>query len=258
MLSLEVVPEGGERRARLDELRERGRGESSSTILITHHARPLLDFVSPTERRGFREIIEERLVRELDHQSEQQGGGELACGWTAELALDADEDCRVTATTLAREVRELWVDRLARPGLVLEGIYPLIGSPIAALDEEDAEGPLLALQIEERAVAVLEVAGGSPCSIEIHDSVRPTARLCAELVGTACPEVLLCGGGPDLARLGYEIARTSGTWVRILRPRRSLTFEEPPPANLAAILGAANHAFGLAHGGAVACVPPRG
>lgn len=257
LCSLQRVGEGAELLATLDGLREGGRGGARSAILVTHHARPFLDYVPLSPGRGTREVIEQRLERELARRRELDGDGELACGWASELPLDPTEDCRVSATAIGEGVRELWMDRLSRRGLTVEGIYPLIGAPLAALAEADAAGPLLALQIEEQDVTVLEVAGGVAHSIEIHERVQPTAQQCAELIGTGCPEVVLCGGGADLSELGYELARTSGTWVRILRPRQSFLTEGHRPATLAAVLGAASLAFGLDPVGSLAAVPPQ-
>lgn len=139
-------------------------------------------------------------------------------------------------------------------GVDLAGLYPLAGCPIAAIGREAIRAPTLCLQIENDLTAVVETDQGGCRSIEVFHQ-RPSLRQCMELVGTACPEVLLFGGGERLRPLGLELALTGTTWVRILKPAGVGDCEESGSEALGSILGAARHAFGIASPDAVACVP---
>ena len=164
-----------------------------------------------------------------------------------------DERC-VVAATVEESVRDRWQERLAARGFRLEGIYPQLGTPLCALEPRLVELPTLALQVEKDSVAVMEVSGGGCRSIEVHARAHPITSFCERLIGIGCAEVLLCGGEDRLPQLGYEIARSSGTWIRLQRERGAE--DEPGARPPMAILGGAYHAFGLTPVGAVACVPP--
>jgi hypothetical protein len=110
------------------------------------------------------------------------------------------------------------------------------------------------LQFERGHVAIMESLGGSCRSLEVR-AEPPERRLCAELIGDGCSEVALCGGGVDLSRFGYELVLSGQTWARL----PPLDAVGPAlPSSLAAMVGAARHACGLAPTDAVACVPPAG
>lgn len=144
--------------------------------------------------------------------------------------------------------RARWTRALDAQGLELSAIYPLAGSPLGALDEEGQT--VLCVQVEREVIAVMELVRGRCAQLESFPREEPTSRRVQELVGEACPEVLLCGGGADLSELGYELACGGSTWVSILRPR-SLPLSEPDQA---AIVGAVRHACGLVPADRLACL----
>lgn len=141
---------------------------------------------------------------------------------------------------MAPTARSRWARSLAAHDLDLVAVYPLAGSPLGALEE----GPDSALfvQVEHELIVVAELVHGRCVQLELHPGAEPTPRRVQELVGEACPEVLLCGGGAELSVLGYELVRTGSTWVRLLHASSPRL---PEPA-LAALVGAARHASGLA------------
>jgi hypothetical protein len=152
---------------------------------------------------------------------------------------------------MRHEDRERWSRELLEHGLELASIYPLAGSPLGILDVQERPAPCL--QVEHAFLAVMEIVGGRCAQLELHH-VEPTLPRVLELVGPACPELFLCGGGADLSALGYAIARAGTTWVRILRPD-SRTLDDPAHG---AMVGAARHACELAPAERLSFVPsPR-
>jgi hypothetical protein len=144
--------------------------------------------------------------------------------------------------------RGRWTRLLEAEGLELRALYPLAGSVVGALaGDENA----LCVQVEHGLVAVMALARGRCMELELVQGAAPTARRVQELIGEACPEVVLCGGGADLSELGYALACGGSTWVRILRPR----VPEPAGTELAALYGAARHALGLVPAGRLSAVP---
>ena len=231
----------------LGELGDRSGRSLRPAIVVTHRARPVVEYLP---EKGLAEVphFEASVERILRQQ------GAAAWGWETRLpARDGDERC-IVAAAVDESVRDRWQERLAARGFRLEGIYPQLGTPLCALEPRLVELPTLALQVEKDSVAVMEVSGGGCRSIEVHARAHPITSFCERLIGIGCVEVLLCGGEDRLPQLGYEIARSSGTWIRLQRERgaKDSSSSHPPMA----ILGAAYHAFGLTPTGTVACVPP--
>jgi hypothetical protein len=139
-------------------------------------------------------------------------------------------------------IHSAWQPRLALLGIELHRIFPLVGAPLLALAQAPRE-PLVYLQVEHTLIAVMELVGGRSMELAVYGGEEPKVRRCRELVGEACPEVLLAGGGGDLSAIGYELARTGTTWVRILRPCGLVTHANA--SSLGAVIGVARHASGL-------------
>jgi len=231
----------------LGELGDRSGRALRPAIVVTHRARPVVEYLP---EKGLADVP--RLEAHVERILHQQGAA--AWGWETRLpAREGDERC-VVAATVEESVRDRWQERLAARGFRLEGIYPQLGTPLCALEPRLVELPTLALQVEKDSVAVMEVSGGGCRSIEVHARAHPITSFCERLIGIGCAEVLLCGGEDRLPQLGYEIARSSGTWIRLQRERGAE--DEPGARPPMAILGGAYHAFGLTPVGAVACVPP--
>lgn len=239
--------------ALLDSTPLRGTGAPPPVIVITPRARPLAGFLSGAEAERLALASGDAGALEEVFGARVEGCGMRVWGWEADL-FPADEAERpFVAAAVDLELARRWLERLEARGLRLAGIYPQLGAPLAALEPRLYECPTLALQVESDEVAVIELIGGRCSSIEVHRRDHPTTGMCAALIGVECPEVLLCGGDEQLPQLGYELARRTGTWVRLQRERGASNDTAPPPPM--AILGAAYHALDLAPAGRVACIP---
>ncbi len=214
--------------------------------------RALLERLSSPHRGALLVSEEARLsvrhgpgARRSAHDPEHDGlaRGFVLCGG------GSPERCLVA--TVARERRLLWSAALARLGLRLEGIYPLLGSALAGIEQDASARPRLVLQLERRWIALLEEQGAR-CLDALVLEESPSVARCAALIGEGCPEVALCGGGVDLSAFGYELVRDGRTWARL---PAVLCLGGPARTSLAAAVGAARHALGLAAVDAVACVP---
>lgn len=157
---------------------------------------------------------------------------------------------------LPRSTLHGWTAALTRLGVRLERVLPLGGSPLLLLERAPRE-PVLFLQVERRSITTMELVAGRCTELGVLPGVEPTPERCLELVGTACPEVLLAGKGLDLSALGYALARSGTTWVSILRPRSGLGGHAAEAHTLGAIFGAARFACGLASLPAFVSARPR-
>lgn len=199
-----------------------GRNAPERVVLVTSEARPAL-LAKPFARM-------DRL-------------GDEACEPSPAGGFDLPRERFLTPrfrADMAPTARSRWARSLAAHDLDLVAVYPLAGSPLGAL-EEGLDSALF-VQVEHELIVVAELVHGRCVQLELHPGAEPTPRRVQELVGEACPEVLLCGGGAELSVLGYELARTGSTWVRLLHASSPRL---PEPA-LAALVGAARLASGLA------------
>jgi hypothetical protein len=161
---------------------------------------------------------------------------------------------RLAAAIPDAALRE-WTRAARDAGVRLAGVYPLLGSALAGVRVDAAqERPWLLLQVERRGSAILECVGASCRGVETLPHDAPSIARCLDLLGEACPIALLCGGGMDLSELGYGLVREGSTWIRLagLAGRVDCGGQ---PASLAAAVGAARHALGLAPQDAVGCAP---
>lgn len=169
----------------------------------------------------------------------EEGPPRTAVLVTDEIALD----CSARELELPRTVLERWSAPLTGLGVRLGLVLPLSGSPLLNLERAPRE-PALLLQVERRSITTMEIVAGRCAELHVLRDIEPTPERCRELVGTGCPEVLLAGKGVELSALGYSLARTGTTWVRILRPKADLGVFQAGAHGLAAILGAARLAAG--------------
>jgi len=163
----------------------------------------------------------------------------------ATLRVEPELDgCRLTAA-LDSDPRCAWSDAAQRAGVLLSGVYPLLGCALAGVRVDDSKRPGLLLQVERSGTAIVEHAGPHCRGVEQVRHDAPSVRACLELLGEGCPTALLCGGGADLSELGYQLVGAGSTWIR-LAPLLARVECAAEPATLAAVVGAARHAAGLA------------
>jgi hypothetical protein len=184
--------------------------------------------LSPIETFGEIEALSAALAR---HDTAQRA--RTAAVVTVEAAPGCGPSCDASIT---------WRERLGTLGIALKRVYPLVGAPLLAL-ERAPRVPLLYLQVEAAFLGVMGIVRGEITDLEVVAAREPVLEQCRDLVGAACPEVLLAGGRPDLSEIGYGLARAGDTWVRILRPEGERT--GLATTSLAALVGAARHASGL-------------
>lgn len=166
-------------------------------------------------------------------------------------AVSVDDERR---TATERGCCARWAEALDGVGLRLVEVHPLVGSALSGIRFDTPHRPSLVVQVEEECIAIIEAVGPSCRGLEVH-ACAPTAERCMRLIGDGCPEVLLCGGGTDLSRLGYEVALMGRTWVRL---PKLLSTGVAVPSAAAAMVGAARHALGIIEPGAIAHIRPRG
>ncbi|MBI4615926.1 MAG: hypothetical protein HY720_20075 [Planctomycetes bacterium] len=181
-------------------------------------------------------------------------------GWCSQPSSPGARRTRWLAAGMNRHLGDQWRQRLARFGLSLDFLYPLVGGA-SALVEAPPKARLAVLEVERCFLAATRLAGGAVEGVRIAYTAdrSPSAAEAIEILGGGVEALFYAGRTPGLAQLASDVARLAGVECRPI----AVAFAGPLPAgtsevSLAGIAGAARHALGrvLPHR-AVAISTPR-
>jgi hypothetical protein len=198
-------------------LAQLGGGHPRRALVVTAEARPFL------ARGGERPRVTD---------------DDLVCAWSA-----LPRSAGWLGAALPHDAREAWAALLARRGIALDGIYPMLGAAAAAIPPKRARDRVL-LHVGAGAAAWILLEAGSIASLRVvafADAVSEAPAVSSE--------ILVCGRDPE------PVARA------LAATRDAVVFDPCPGAPgggsaWASVLGAARHALRAAAEALAVRVPP--
>jgi Tfp pilus assembly protein PilN len=176
---------------------------------------------------------------------------EIVCGWSgpasaAEGPARAEQKFPWLVCGMGRSDRLEWVNRFGMQGLLLQGIYPLVGCAVAALNG-DLSGVGMVIETHGGMMGCMRLEKGWPTSLQVLYTHTPSFT-------TAHPVSEEEGAIYWTEEAGAPAPRQQQRPIAVAVSPDALP-EGISATRLSGLLGAARHHWGLEGGARTACVP---